>query len=96
MPILNVIDILLRGAGSHFEKRLVDVFLAIPVNKIVHVFLSETRGKIEPEDEKILSNYNLLDIYNFASAETLNEEQSKVLSLFNLYYAGKTKEEVAQ
>jgi HD-GYP domain-containing protein (c-di-GMP phosphodiesterase class II) len=96
MPILNVIDILLRGAGSHFEKRLVNVFLAIPVNKIVHVFLSETRGKIEPEDEKILSNYNLLDIYNFASAETLNEEQSKVLSLFNLYYAGKTKEEVAQ
>lgn len=88
MPIANVIDILMKGAGSHFDKNLVDTFLAIPVNKIVRVFLSESHGKIKPEDEKILSNYDLNAIYNFASSENLSDKEKKVFDLFNKYYSG--------
>lgn len=88
MPIANVIDILMKGAGSHFDKNLVDTFLAIPVNKIVRVFLSESHGKIKPEDEKILSNYDLNAIYNFASSENLSDREKKVFDLFNKYYSG--------
>jgi len=84
MPIANVIDILMKGAGSHFDKNLVDVFLAIPVNKIIRVFLSETNGKFKPEDEVLLSKYNLSDIYSFAQ----NDPENDIFKLFNQYYTG--------
>ena len=46
MPIANVLDILIKGAGSHFDKNLVDTFLSISTDKIVKVFLYESNSKI--------------------------------------------------
>lgn len=89
MPIVNVIDILIKGAGSHFDKNLVDVFLSIPVNKIIHVFLSETRGKMIPQEEVLLHKYNLLDIYNLGKNEAKTQEEQAIWDLFNKYYTGK-------
>lgn len=86
MPIVNVIDILLKGAGSHFQKELVDTFLSIPLNKIIHVFLSETRGEFNPKDEQILSNYSLIDIYKIQTSDNINEDEQKILDLFESYY----------
>jgi hypothetical protein len=94
MPIINVIDILLKGSGSHFEKTLVDDFLSIPTNKIVKVFLSENNGKINSDDENVLSKYNLLDIYNYGTNETPTDEQKKVFDLFNKYYTGLSEENI--
>ena len=88
MPIVNVIDILLKGAGSHFEKRLVDEFLTIPVNKIIGVFLSESHGKISREHESILSRYNLMSIYKIGSDENASPEDKEIFELFNYYYTG--------
>lgn len=92
MPIVNVIDILLKGAGSHFEKRLVDKFLSIPVNKIVGVFLSESHGKISRENENKLSRYDLMSIYRFGSEENPSNEDKEIFDLFNFYYTGKSAE----
>lgn len=92
MPIINVIDILRKGAGSHFEPRLVDKFLAIPVNKIVGVFLSESHGKIDKKHATILSHYNLLDIQRFGTDENATKEEKEIFDLFNFYYIGKTAE----
>lgn len=92
MPILNVIDILLNGRGSHFEPRLVDKFLAIPVNKIVEVFLSESHGKISKEHDILLRKYNLLDIQKFGTDENAPDEEKSVFELFNFYYSGKNAE----
>ena len=38
MPIEKVIDIIKNGAGTHFDPKVVDKFLAIKLNKIVGVF----------------------------------------------------------
>ncbi len=92
MPIVNVIDILLKGAGSHFDKNLVDTFLSIPVDKIVRVFLSESHGKIEPDDELILSKYDLLSIYNFGTSESVSDSDKMIVELFNTYYTGNKNE----
>jgi HD-GYP domain-containing protein (c-di-GMP phosphodiesterase class II) len=92
MPIINVIDILLKGSGSHFEKALVDDFLAIPTNKIVKVFLSENNGKINSDDENILSKHNLLDIYNYGTNENPTNEQKEIFDLFNKYYTESNEE----
>lgn len=88
MPIANVLDILLKGAGSHFDKNLVDTFLSIPSNKIIKVFLSESNGKMEPLDEEFLKQYDLMSIYRFVTAESRNEVQQKAVEMFNGYYLG--------
>ena len=90
MPIANVINILISGAGSHFDKSLVDTFLAIPLNKIVKVFLSESHGKVNSDDDKILGNYNLMTIYKLSSSENINDEERDILNLFNKYYIGES------
>lgn len=88
MPIANVLDILLKGAGSHFDKNLVDTFLSIPSNKIIKVFLSESNGKMEPLDEEFLKQYDLMSIYRLVTAESRTEAQQKVVEMFNGYYLG--------
>ena len=96
MPIVNVIDILLKGKDSHFEGRLVDEFLAISVPKIIKVFLSESLGKMKIEDEKLLRQYNLLDIYRIGTSENQTDNEKYVYDLFNRYYTGEiTKQEQA-
>lgn len=88
MPIANVLDILMKGAGSHFDKNLVDVFMSISTDKIVKVFLSESHGKIEPKDEEFLKRYDLMAIYRFVNIENSTDEQKHLLELFNKYYLG--------
>ena len=96
MPIVNVIDILLKGAGSHFQKELVDTFLAIPVTKIIDVFLTESNGKMESNDEQILGNYSLIDIYRIGTNENKSDEEQKIFDLFNNYYKSGSGENTAE
>lgn len=90
MPIVNVINILLKDSGTHFDKNIVDEFLKIPTDKIVHVFLTENHFHLEPQDSETLSKYNLLDIYNFTNDTNASQKQKNIVELFNHYYAGKT------
>lgn len=93
MPIANVLDILIKGAGSHFDKNLVDTFMSIPCSKIIRVFLSEYNGQMNPNDEELLKQYDLMSIYRFVNSEKLSEENQRIVDLFNHYYLGKTQEE---
>lgn len=88
MPIAKVLDILISGAGSHFDKNLVDTFLSISIDKIVKVFLYESKEEIAPKDAEILKQYDLASIHRFVTSEQLNEKEQKVLDLFNKYYLG--------
>ena len=90
MPIVNVINILINDSGTHFDKSIVDVFLQIPADKIVRVFLTENHHELKPEDAETLNNYNLMDIFNFSNDENASQEQKNIVELFNYYYAGKT------
>ncbi|MBR1460114.1 GAF domain-containing protein [bacterium] len=93
MPIKNVLNIITEGAGSHFDKELVDVFMSIPSNKIVRVFLSENNSKIQAQDEETLKHYDMNDIYRLVCADDLNNEEKRVLDLFNKYYLNKPEDE---
>lgn len=93
MPIAKVIDILVSGAGSHFDKHLVDVFMSVSLDKIVRVFISESGGKIAPADESILSAHNLSDILEITLSASPTLEQTAIFNLFNGYYLGDTKDE---
>jgi HD-GYP domain-containing protein (c-di-GMP phosphodiesterase class II) len=93
MPIVNVIGILMKDSGSHFDKSLVDTFLNISLNKIIKGFLSESHGKMKPEDENILSAYDLLYIHRIGTKEERTADEQKIFDLFNAYYTGKFEDE---
>jgi len=88
MPIKNVLNIIVQGAGTHFDKNIVDTFMSISLDKIIKVFLAEMHGKMMPEDENILKNYNLNLIYRLETEENLSDDDKNILSLFDKYYTG--------
>lgn len=87
MPFKNVIDILIKDSGTHFDKNLVDVFLQITADKVVKVFLTENHNSFKTEDAQALSQYTLLDIYNLLVNENVNSAQKVIVELFNYYYS---------
>ena len=84
MPIEKVIDIIMKGAGTHFDPLVVEKFLAIKLSDIVKIFLTENQLILEDEDKEILDKYNLLDLYY----SIINNCSNKLLQVFNKYYVG--------
>lgn len=90
MPIHNVINILIKDSDKHFDKSVVDMFLALKANQVIKVFLTENQLTLKPEDDEFLSNYTLRDIYNLLEkdADTLTDDENKFINMFNKYYLG--------
>lgn len=96
MPIANVINILLKDSGTHFDKKIVDCFLSISTDKIVNVFLTEGKKVMSAADKKILKKHSMMDLYNLfnkASNSELDEKEKEFLNLFEFYYMAKSGEE---
>ncbi len=88
MPIKNVLNILKEGSGKHFDPKIVNLFMSIPLDKICGIFLSDGSGKISKNDELILSNLNLSFIDNYVRLENPSEQEQNIIDLFNKYYIG--------
>lgn len=84
MPIEKVIDIILKGSGSHFDPLVVEKFLSIKLSNIVAVFLTENQLVLSDEDKVTLDKYNLLDLYY----SIVNNCSNMLLMVFNKYYVG--------
>lgn len=96
MPIVNVIDILLKDSGSHFDKKIVDCFLATSSDKIVKVFLTENKMIFENLHEEFLKQYSFMDLYNLSTKKTpeeLTPNEKTFINIFDLYYKSKSSEE---
>lgn len=96
MPIINVIEILMKDSGSHFDKDIVESFLAVSTDKLVKVFLTENDMVLEDLHEKFLRQYSLMDLYNFSTKKTseeLTSGEKTFINLFNLYYTAKSNKE---
>ena len=85
MPIEKVIDIIMKGSGTHFDPLVVEKFLSIKLDKIVTVFLTENTDLVlTDEDKEIIQKYNLLDLYY----SIVNNCSNMLLKVFNKYYVG--------
>lgn len=95
MPIINVIDILLKDSGSHFDGKMVDAFLGASCDKVVRVFLTENNLVLEEEHQKILEKYTLLDLHKFLTQENKKQEEKEktFIDVFQFYYTAKSSEE---
>lgn len=97
MPIINVIDILIKDSGSHFDGRIVDCFLSISCDKIVEVFLTENKMILENLHREFLKQYSMKDLYNLSTQkkpEELKASEKTFISLFDVYYTAKSNKEV--
>lgn len=94
MPIANVISILLKDSGTHFDKSIVDCFLSVSTDKLVTVFLTENPNLILEEQHcKILEKYSMMDVYRLLTEKTpeeLTEDEKTFIDLFQFYYTAKT------
>lgn len=96
MPIINVIDILIKDSGSHFDGRIVDCFLSISCDKIVEVFLTENMMVLENLHREFLKQYSMRDLYNLSTQkkpEELKASEKTFISLFDVYYTAKSNKE---
>lgn len=93
MPIINVISILLKDSGTHFDKKVVDCFLSIPTDKVVQVFLTENNLVLDNDHKTILEKYSMMDLYSISSQkqpEEIKGEENVFIELFNMYYTAKS------
>lgn len=94
MPIANVIDILLKDSGSHFDQNIVDCFLSIPSDKIIEVFLTENNLVLEDNHRVLLQKYTMRDLYRFLTQDTeSSDEERNFTELFQFYYMAKSNKE---
>ena len=96
MPIINVIGILLKDSGTHFDKAVVDCLLAASADKIMGVFLTENNLVLDEMHQTILGKYSMMDLYNFSAeeqSEELTNEKKSFINLFNYYYIAKSNED---
>lgn len=96
MPIVNVIDILIKDSGSHFDKNMVDAFLNASCDKIVKVFLTENNLFFEKEHQRILEKYSMANLHGFLNqnpSENQTEEEKSFIDLFQFYYTAKSNSE---
>lgn len=96
MPITNVIEILLKDSGTHFDKTIIDCFLSISSDKIVEVFLTENNVILENLHKEFLKQYSMRDLYVFSTQkkpEELKPCEKTFISLFDLYYTSKSNKE---
>lgn len=95
MPIANVISILIKDSGSHFDKNIVDYFLNASCDKIIKVFLTENHLTLAEEHINILQQHTMLELYTLLTEraeETLSEEEKNFINVFQLYYTSKSNE----
>jgi len=96
MPIINVINILVKDSGTHFDKNIVDCFLTASSDKIIEVFLTENNLVLKDCDREILQKYSMMDLYTFLTqteSTDLSDNEKTFIDLFQFYYVAKSNEE---
>ncbi|MCQ2790370.1 MAG: hypothetical protein MJ229_08365, partial [bacterium] len=96
MPINNVINILIKDSGSHFDKKIADCFLHLTCDKIIEVFLTENHLNFKDEDRKLLSKYTILDLHDILSnkePENYTSEEKALVNAFQYYYVSKSQDQ---
>ena len=90
MPINNAINIILEGSGTHFDKKIVEIFMELELIELIQVFLSENSDKIvSAADIKILSGTTLKEFKKILDKEKKTAKDNKLVDTFNKYYARK-------
>ena len=87
MPIKDALNIMIQGKNTHFDAKIVDAFLNIPLDIITNILINEYKNIILNEkDKKVLHSLNLNQLSEIVQKEKLTEKEQKIIDIFNSYY----------
>ena len=86
MEIQDAIKILIEGANSHFDKKIVDVFLSIRCDKIINVLTCDSNIEISQNDRLLLEKYKFSDLYAILLKQECEIQEETLVQVFNKYY----------
>ncbi len=86
MPIEEAVKIIREGAGTHFDARIVDLFLTIPCDKIIDVILADSEVVLDAFSRKILEQHNLFELEKMINNTERTEDEEIYIKTFNSYY----------
>ncbi len=86
MPMKDVLKIIAEGKNKHFDGKITEAFLDLSCSCIMKVLVSDYASNLRIEDEEKLSKLNLRKLSEILNKDELNEEEQKIINLFNSYY----------
>ncbi|MFH0702957.1 MAG: HD domain-containing phosphohydrolase [bacterium] len=88
MPFLQVLNILRKDSGSHFDGKIIDEFFKISIEKILHI-LSPINNETMPKNEKEYfkkHSTNDLHLMLLKDEKDRTDTENMILAIFKKYY----------
>jgi len=95
MPFLNVLNILRKDSGIHFDPNVINHFFSLSLFKIISILLFKEETFLTEEEQILLVRYNLDDLHSILLKEVdkRSEEENNLVELFETLYSPKNNEE---
>lgn len=86
MEFENVMEILEKNTGSHFDRDVVEAFKKIKIDRLLEILEAEYLPQLDQRDLKFLGLFDLRYLLELVRQGPLNSEERKMLQLFYRYY----------
>ena len=95
MPMNDALKIMIDGKNKHFDGKIVDAFLSIPVDVITDILISDYHLQIKDKDRKILSSVTMQQLSDILKEENPSPKEKELINIFNSYYVRQQEEVMA-
>ncbi len=94
MPIINVLNILRKDSGIHFDAKVVDSFFDLSLYKVISILLYKEPYEVSGEIKDLFESYNLNDFHNILlkEPEGRTNKENKITGFFDDLYNPEKKE----
>lgn len=89
MEFENVMDIMMNGAGSHFDRNIIEAFKKIRIDRLIEILENEYTDQFCQEDLRYLAHFEVRHLFEVIKDGALNGEENKMENLFFKYYSRK-------
>lgn len=94
MPFINVVNILKKDSGVHFDPKVINVFLELKLDKILNILLFREEHKLTDDIKALFEKYTLDEFHKLLlkSEEETTAEEKKLKEIFEDLYNPEKKE----
>ena len=86
MEFENVMNILEKNAGSHFDKDIIEAFKKIKIDRLMEILEIDYIQQLDQKDLRYLALFDLRHLLEVVRLGPLNSEEKKIVQLFYKYY----------
>ncbi len=94
MPFINVLNILKKDSGIHFEPEIIDTFFSLTLYKVISILLYREECEITADIREFFERYSLEDLHSILLKETehRSKEENRLTECFEDLYNPEKKE----